>query len=342
MKYRQLADTGVFVSELCLGTMTFGGTGQIWEMIGGLDQSAADAIVHRSLDAGINFVDTANVYATGQSETMLGKALAGKRHGVIVATKVRGRMGPGAERRRPVAPAHHRERRGEPEAARHRLHRPLSDSSVGHADQHRGYAARARRSGARGQGALHRLLESAGVVPDEGARQSRASSISSDSARTQSYYSLVGRELERDIDSADQGSGPRPAGVEPAGRRIPLRKVHREAVATSRRGARNSISRPWTRKKASTSSTCWSGSRRRREVSPAQIALAWILANDAVSSVIIGARKMPQLDDNLKAIDITLTVEEMTALDEVSRLPLPYPAWMEVLGSDRKPGESRY
>src|SRR5260221_847356 len=93
MKYRQLADTGVFVSELCLGTMTFGGRGQIWETIGGLDQKAADAIVQRALDAGINFVDTADVYGTGESETMLGRALGNRRQDVILATKVRGRMG---------------------------------------------------------------------------------------------------------------------------------------------------------------------------------------------------------------------------------------------------------
>jgi aryl-alcohol dehydrogenase-like predicted oxidoreductase len=96
MKYRLLADTGVFVSELCLGTMTFGGRGQIWEMIGGIDQKAADGIVHRALDAGINFVDTANVYAAGESETMVGRALANRRHDVVLATKVRGRMGPQA------------------------------------------------------------------------------------------------------------------------------------------------------------------------------------------------------------------------------------------------------
>src|SRR5262245_59886152 len=95
MKYRQLADTGVFVSELCLGAMTFGGGAQIWAAIGGLEQHTVDAIVHRSLDAGINFVDTANVYSNGASETMLGKALAGRRHDVILATKVRGRMGQG-------------------------------------------------------------------------------------------------------------------------------------------------------------------------------------------------------------------------------------------------------
>src|SRR3954463_6116157 len=95
MKYRQLADTGVFVSELCLGTMTFGGVGQMWEVIGGLDQTAVDGIVHRALDAGINFVDTADVYSNGESETMTGKALAGRRQQVVLATKVRGRMGPG-------------------------------------------------------------------------------------------------------------------------------------------------------------------------------------------------------------------------------------------------------
>ena len=95
MKFRSLADTGVFVSELCLGTMTFGGVGQIWQAIGGLDQAAASAIVHRALDTGINFIDTADVYSAGQSETMVGKAIAGKRHGLVLATKVRGRMGKG-------------------------------------------------------------------------------------------------------------------------------------------------------------------------------------------------------------------------------------------------------
>mgnify|MGYP001212428712 CR=1 FL=1 len=94
MKYRRLGHTGVYVSELCLGAMTFGGTG-IFEAIGGLGQPEADALVHRSFDAGINFFDTANVYSVGQSEELLGKALGARRSDVIVATKVRGRMGAG-------------------------------------------------------------------------------------------------------------------------------------------------------------------------------------------------------------------------------------------------------
>jgi len=93
MKYRLLADTGVYVSELCLGAMTFGGRGQVWEVIGGIDQPEVDAIVHRALDAGINFIDTADVYAAGESETMVGRAIAGRRQDVVLATKVRGRMG---------------------------------------------------------------------------------------------------------------------------------------------------------------------------------------------------------------------------------------------------------
>jgi aryl-alcohol dehydrogenase-like predicted oxidoreductase len=82
MKFRPLADTGVFVSELCLGAMTVGGRGQMWEAIGGLDQPTVDGIVHRALDGGINFIDTADVYSAGESETMVGKAIAGRRHDI--------------------------------------------------------------------------------------------------------------------------------------------------------------------------------------------------------------------------------------------------------------------
>src|SRR5580658_9495271 len=96
MQYQQLGNTGVFVSRLCLGAMTFGGQGGIFEVIGGLPQHDVETLVANSLDAGINFVDTANVYSYGESETMLGKALGSKRKDVVIATKVFGRMGPGA------------------------------------------------------------------------------------------------------------------------------------------------------------------------------------------------------------------------------------------------------
>jgi aryl-alcohol dehydrogenase-like predicted oxidoreductase len=80
----------------------------------------------------------------------------------------------------------------------------------------------------------------------------------------------------------------------------------------------------------------------RHHASVAQVALAWLLANDVVTSVIIGARKLSQLEDNLKAVDVVLTDEDRRALDEVSKLEPEYPAWMDTLGSDRRPGERRF
>ena len=88
MQYQQLGHTGTFVSRLCLGTMTFGGSGGLYGVLGGIDQKGADTLVGQALDAGINFVDTANVYAVGESEIITGKALGAKRKDVILATKV--------------------------------------------------------------------------------------------------------------------------------------------------------------------------------------------------------------------------------------------------------------
>jgi len=92
MEYRQLGNTGVFVSRICLGAMTFGGAGSFFEVIGGLRQHDVDTLVGNSLDAGVNFIDTANVYAGGESETLTGKALGSRRKDVVVASKVFGRM----------------------------------------------------------------------------------------------------------------------------------------------------------------------------------------------------------------------------------------------------------
>ena len=96
MRYRYLGKTGLYVSELCLGTMTFGGKGML-EAIGKQGQAEAETLIGTSLDAGVNFIDTADVYSEGESENLLGAALASlkrPRDRIIVATKVRGRMGP--------------------------------------------------------------------------------------------------------------------------------------------------------------------------------------------------------------------------------------------------------
>src|SRR5579863_1654064 len=98
MQFQQLGNTGVFVSRLCFGAMTFGGKGTTFEAIGALEQKDADTLVGQAIDGGINFVDTANVDARGESEMQLGKAMGSRRQDMVVASKVFGRMGE-AERR---------------------------------------------------------------------------------------------------------------------------------------------------------------------------------------------------------------------------------------------------
>ncbi len=340
MKFRPLADTGVFVSELCLGTMTFGGSGQIWEMIGGLDQTAADAIVHRALDAGINFIDTADVYSAGESETMVGKAIAGHRHELVLATKVRGRMGPGANQ---VGLSRlHIIQSVEASLKRlntdyidlYQIHR--SDVLTNIEDTLRALDDLVRAGKVRYIGSSNlpawQLMKALAVSREQRLEHFKC---------TQSYYSLVGRDLERET--------------------IPLLRDQKLGLLVWSPLAGGFLSGKFTR-------TGGDESARRTKfdfppvnkekgfdvldvlipiaavhgVSVAQVALAWILSKDVVTSVIIGAKKLAQLDDNLKAIDVTLTPDDLKAIDDVSKLAVEYPEWMDVLGSDRRPGERRY
>jgi len=340
MKYRPLADTGVFVSELCLGTMTFGGGAQFWAAIGGLDQSAATALVHRALDAGINFVDTANVYAAGESETMVGEALKGKRHQVVLATKVRGRMGPGPNQVG-LSRSHILEsveaslrRLGTDYIDLYQIHRvdPLTNLE----DTLRALDDLVRAGKVRYIGCSNLeawiLMKALGISRAQHLERFRC---------TQSYYSLVGRELERHTIPLlrDQGLGllvwsPLAGGFLSG-------KFTRTGGDESARRAKFDFP-PVNKEKGFEVLDVLGPIAARHRASVAQIALAWLLAHDVVSSVIIGARKLAQLEDNLGAVDVALTAEEMKALDEASKLAAEYPAWMEVLGSDRRPGESRY
>jgi aryl-alcohol dehydrogenase-like predicted oxidoreductase len=340
MNYRELADTGVFVSELCLGTMTFGGRGQIWEVIGGIDQQSVDALVSGALDAGINFVDTANVYSAGESETMLGKALGSRRHEVVLATKVRGRTGPGPNQvglsRLHILQA--------VEASLKRLDTDYIDLYQIHRfdlltnieDTLRAlddlvHSGKVRYLGCSNLAAWQ-LMKALAVSREQGLERFKC---------TQSYYSLAGRDLEREMIPLlkDQGLGllvwsPLAGGFLSG-------KFTRDSGDDAARRAKFDFP-PVDKEKGFDILDVAKEVADRQGVSVAQVAIAWILANRAVTSVIIGARKPAQLEDNLKAIDVRLSAEDMKALDEVSKLTTEYPAWMENLGTDRRPGERRY
>ncbi|MGE3513263.1 MAG: aldo/keto reductase [Vicinamibacterales bacterium] len=339
MKYRLLGDTGVLVSELCLGAMTFGGRGQMWEVIGGLDQAAVDELVHRSLDAGVNFIDTANVYSAGESETMLGTSLKGRRGSVVLATKVRGRMGPGPNdvglsRLHIMQSVEDSLRRlGTDYIDLYQIHRPDTLTNV--EDTLRALDDLVRGGKVRYIGCSNlpawQIMKAIGISRAEGLERFRCA---------QSYYSLAGRELEREIVPLlkDQHLGllvwsPLAGGflsgkftkdgVDPHGRRAsfdfpPVDKEKAYAIVDAMRPIAQA-----------------------HDVSVSQIALAWLLAQPATTSVIIGARKREQLDDNLNAVNIVLTPEDLDALDRVSRLPLAYPEFMNVLPPDRLPGQER-
>src|SRR3954465_2406551 len=340
MNYRQLADTGVFVSELCLGAMTFGGVGQMWEVIGGLGQPEVDTLVHRAIAGGINFIDTANVYFAGESETMLGKALAGKRHDVVLATKVRGRMGQGPNdvglSRLHIMQAveDSLKRLGTDYIDLYQIHR--WDTLTSAEDTLRALddlirAGKVRYIGCSNLPAWY-LMKTLAV-----SRELRLERFRS----TQSFYSLAGRDLERDTIPLlkDQGLGllvwsPLAGGFLSG-------KFTRAGGDEAARRAKFDFP-PVDKDKGFSILDVLGTIAAAHGVTVPQIALAWILANDAVTSVIIGARKMAQLDDNLKAVDVTLTADDMKAIDDASKLALEYPAWMEVLGSDRRPGERRY
>ncbi len=338
MKYRALADTGVFVSELCLGTMTFGGKGQMWETIGGLAQAEVDSIVGRALEGGINFIDTADVYSTGESEVMTGKALKGKRQDLVLATKVRGRMGPGANEVG-LSRLHIMQgveaslkRLGTDYIDLYQIHR--SDAFTNIEDTLRALDDLVRQGKVRYIGCSNlpawELMKALGT--------SRAQNLERFKC-TQSFYSLAGREIERDTIPLLQDQGLGLLVWSPLAGGFLSGKFTRDGEGSGRR--KNFDFPPLDKDRGYAIVDELASIAEGKGASVPQVALAWVLANKTVSSVIIGARKMAQLEDNLGAVDVLLSSDELARLNAVSQLPLTYPAWMESMGSDRLPGEAR-
>jgi aryl-alcohol dehydrogenase-like predicted oxidoreductase len=341
MNYRLLSDTGLFVSELCLGAMTFGGRGQMWEAIGGLDQAAVDAIVHRSIDAGINFIDTADVYSAGESETMVGKALKGRRLGVVLATKVGGRLAPGPNdvglsRSHILQAAEDSLRRlGTDYIDLYQIYG--LDQLTNVEDTLRALGDLVRSGKVRYIGCSNlsawQMMKAIGISRAEGLERFRC---------TQSYYSLAGRDLEREIVPflKDQQLGllvwsPLAGGFLSG-------KFTREGVDQNGRRA-NFDFPPINKDKAYDIVSVMRPIAKAHNVTVPQVALAWLLAQPVTTSVIVSStRKLEQLEDNLKSVALTLTADDLKALDDVSRLPSEYPEWMySTLAPDRLPGQER-
>lgn len=338
MKYNLLGNTGLKVSELCLGTMTFGGRG-IWTAIGTLEQQAVDALMKNAFDAGINFIDTANIYSIGLSEELTGKSIRNlglKRDDLIIATKVRGKMGDGVNevglsRKHILAQVDDSLRRLNTDYIDlYQIHgydplTPLEDTidTLDTLVQ----SGKVRYIGASNLAAWHLMK---GLSYSHYMRKSKFVSL-------QAYYTLAGRDLEREIIPLlhDQKVGLMVWSPLAGGFLSGKFTRGGEAEAGSRRTGFDFP--PVNKEKAYDIIDMLLTMSREKNASVAQLALAWLLHQKAVTTVIIGAKRPDQLADNLKAVDVKFTPEELQKLDEISKLTPEYPAWMlERQGADRK------
>ena len=340
MKFRRLANTGIYVSELCLGAMTFGGTG-LFKAIGTLGQTEADALVHRSLDAGINFFDTANVYSTGTSEEMLGKALGARRRDSIVATKVRGRMGDGPNEIG-LSRVHIMQqcddslrRLGTDYIDLYQIHGHDPVTDIGETLDALDALVRAGKVRYIGCSnlAAWQLMKALGVSRQRGL----AEFIS-----TQSYYSIAGRGLEREISPLVEDQQIAVLPWSPLAGGFLSGKFTRDAESDPDAWSVCYDFPPVNKDRGYDIIDVMRDVATAHDVSVAHIALAWLLHQPAVTSVIIGAKRLDQLNDNLGSIDVTLTNDDLDRLNTVSALAPEYPGWMQAMQhSDRAPGTAR-
>ncbi len=324
MKYRRLGNTGAVVSEIALGTMQFGGAG-----LGDLDFRATRQMVHLALDKGVNFIDTADIYGRGASELLVGKALAGIRHEVILATKAR---------------------------------LPMSDTNLNRAGANRVNLMRGIES------SLERLktdyidlyqvhswdsstpLEETLRTLDDLVRQGKVRYIGFSNylawqgamalglqerlglekfATAQMYYSLVGRDLEHEFLDFAAYSGLGILVWSPLAGGFLSGKYHRSSpppVGTRFAEAGRFV--PFDKESGWRVLDAQAKVASRLGVSPARVALAWLLGRPAITSVIAAARSLEHLGDNLAASGLDLSEEDRRELEHASNPGIPYPKWM--------------
>ena len=330
MKYNRLGHTGLFVSELTLGAMTFGGEG-MWTAIGGLEQEAATGLVKTAFDAGVNFFDTANVYSNGVSETMTGQAfrdLGLKRSDYVIATKALGPMGEGINDR--GASRYHLmhqidaslERLGLDHVDLYQIHgwdpaTPLEET-LRALDEIVG-SGRARYVGV-SNWAAWQLMKALGIADARGFEKP---------VSLQAYYSLAGRDLERDIVPMLESEGVGLMCWSPLAGGFLSGKYTREDEKGGNDGRRAEFDFPPVDKEQGYDIVDEMRTiAERLDCTVPQVALAWLLHQDAVSTVIVGAKAERQLTDNLGAVDVELDDEALETLNKASRLRREYPGWM--------------
>jgi aryl-alcohol dehydrogenase-like predicted oxidoreductase len=338
MEYATLGDTGLLVSKLCLGTATFGDGRGVFKAFGALGQAEAEALVKTSIKHGVNLVDTADSYCDGESERILGRSLKNlgiRRQEVVIATKVYGRVGPG---------------RNDAGASRGHIldgvEASLSRLQTDHIDLYQIHADDSVTPVEETLGALDTLVRQGKVRyvgcsnwPAWKIAKSLGISESKGFCRfdtVQAYYSIAGRDLEREIvpllESEKLGllvwsplAGGLLSGKFSRTKQKPAdsRRSEFDFPVVDKERAWRILDVVWPIANA-------------HHCSAARICLAWLLSRPAVTSIILGAKRLDQLTDNLAAIELKLTPDELRQLDEISALTPEYPGWMiAAQGADR-------
>lgn len=340
MKYNFLGGTGIAVSELCFGTMTFGGGGGgIWGSIGKVQQDEVNNMMKTVVDAGINFIDTANVYSQGQSEALLGQSIIDvglNRNDLVIATKVRGRMGDGIN---------------SVGLSRYHIFQSVDDSlkrlQLDHVDVLYVHGVDLKTPVEETMRALNDIvltgkvryiaicnwpawmvMKALGIAEKNGWNKF---------VGLQYFYSLSGRDIEREILplAADQNLAVMPWSPLAGGF---LSGKYTRATEKAGDSRRDIFDFPPVNKEKSYDIIDVLGEiGKQRNVSVAQIALAWVRLQKGITSTIIGAKNIDQLHDNIKSTEVQLSEDDLKKIDEVSALPKEYPGWMvERQSADRE------
>ena len=338
MEYSTLGNTGLLVSKFCFGTMTFGNGGGLFKGISAVDQTGANELVKTAIDGGINFFDTADNYTEGASEKILGQSLKNlnvARQHVVIATKVYSRVGPG---RNDVGASRGHIMDGV-EASLRRLQTDRIDLYQIHGND----AVTPLEETLR---ALDTLVQQGkvryiGCSNWQAWKIAKALGISEFKGLArfdtlQAYYSIAGRDLEREIVPLLESEKVGLLVWSPLAGGLLSGKFSRtnQKPADSRR---TEYDFPLVDKERTWNILdVMSPIAKAHGCSAARLALAWILAKPAVTSVIIGAKRPDQLKDNLAAMELTLTQDELKQLDEASALAPEYPGWvLPFQGADR-------
>ena len=324
MKYRKLGHTGLIVSEVALGSMQFGAKMNM----GNLGQEDTTRMVKLALDHGINFIDTADVYSLGESETLLGNSLKGIREEIVLATKVRLPMGDnfnhsGATRVNIMR---------EVEGSLKRLQTDYIDLYQVHGwdsntpleETLRTLDDLVRQGKVRYIGLSNLMAWQAATAVMLQKRMGLERYVTA-----QMYYSLVGRGLEHEFQSFAEYHDIGILVWSPlAGGFLAGKYSRNNPPPTGSRFADAGQFVPFDKEMGYHVVDALKAVAARHDASPARVAISWVLNRAAVSSVIVAARRADQLEDNIRAVDLRLSEEDIKQLDAASDPGVPYPKWM--------------